>query len=416
MTAQAHEPPLVDLLYRTRASVAVSSNVLNVHDYPEHLIDRRPETAWNGKTGDLTAHIELRVPATARVRRVLITPGYDKVGKDGDLFAMNHRLKRVAIDREGARIAEVTLDPESRAAQPIELDVPGGTFVITPLETVPGSNPKWREIVVSELVVLGTAPDDELLPPAMPPVSIGALDARVVPRGPLAALRAAAPYPTIEAYCARVFAQLAREREARKQSGREDTFLDELEPVCEAAKIDLSKPSFAAPFVDAKLLTALEGLDLVTRLAVRTTAGWFPTDVALRTIPRGPGCGQWYTFAITSLRAEASKELLVAIDKHTAYCSPGIAAEEAAGSFVVACRVGADDKLDCKQHLVASFEGDCSFMTRGEGPRFAAKPPAWDWTRAVVADERGGVRLLPCVDGKGVEVACDLRNAALLGR
>src|SRR5262245_58132060 len=59
---------LVDLLYRTRSRVAVSSTVANLHDDPEHLIDRRPETAWNGKSGDFGAHVRFAVPPSTRVR------------------------------------------------------------------------------------------------------------------------------------------------------------------------------------------------------------------------------------------------------------------------------------------------------------------------------------------------------------
>ncbi len=94
-------PPLIDLLYRTKARVAVTSNVKNPKDYPEHLIDRRPETAWNSETGDLGARVLFRVPPSARVQRLLLTAGYDKVNKDGDLFFMNHRVTQVEISREG---------------------------------------------------------------------------------------------------------------------------------------------------------------------------------------------------------------------------------------------------------------------------------------------------------------------------
>src|SRR5687768_17555026 len=52
----------VDLLHWTPAAVSVSSNVQNPRDYPHHLVDNKPETAWNGKTGDLNATISFRVP------------------------------------------------------------------------------------------------------------------------------------------------------------------------------------------------------------------------------------------------------------------------------------------------------------------------------------------------------------------
>src|SRR5689334_7769770 len=44
---------VVDLLHHTAAAIAVSSNVDNPHDFPEHLVDGKRDTAWNGRTGDL---------------------------------------------------------------------------------------------------------------------------------------------------------------------------------------------------------------------------------------------------------------------------------------------------------------------------------------------------------------------------
>lgn len=73
-------PVLVDLLHSIACTVAVSSKVDNPKDFPEHLVDGKTETAWNSKTGDLHGFIAFRVPAVARVRRVELTAGFDKVG------------------------------------------------------------------------------------------------------------------------------------------------------------------------------------------------------------------------------------------------------------------------------------------------------------------------------------------------
>lgn len=128
--------PVVDLLHTVEATVAVSSNVDNPRDYPEHLVDGKSETAWNGKTGDLNGFIAFRVPKSARVVRVEITPGFDKVGPKGDLFTMNHRIKKVRISREGMVLEEATLDVARRGLQAIDLDAPGGDFKVEVLETV----------------------------------------------------------------------------------------------------------------------------------------------------------------------------------------------------------------------------------------------------------------------------------------
>src|SRR5687767_2662524 len=50
-----------NLLVTTAAEVTVSSRVDNPRDFPEHLVDGKHETAWNGKTGDLSAWIEVKL-------------------------------------------------------------------------------------------------------------------------------------------------------------------------------------------------------------------------------------------------------------------------------------------------------------------------------------------------------------------
>ena len=58
----------------------------------------------------------------------------------------------------GALVREVDLDPEVRAPQDLPIDGPGGDYKIEVLATIAGSKPTWREVCVSELDVLGTAP------------------------------------------------------------------------------------------------------------------------------------------------------------------------------------------------------------------------------------------------------------------
>lgn len=147
------EPNLLDLV---PSVVAVSSAVHNPHDFPEHLVDGRVDTAWNGKTGDLVGGwIAFRVPKDARVRRIEMTAGYDKVKGGVDLFTANHRITKVALYRDGTKLGEHALDPNVRTAQPIAVDGPGGDYKIEVLATLPGSKPEWRELVVSELRVVG---------------------------------------------------------------------------------------------------------------------------------------------------------------------------------------------------------------------------------------------------------------------
>ena len=188
---------LVSLLAWTDARVAVSSTVDNPHDFPEHLIDRDPDTAWNSRTGDLAGFILFRIPKDAHVDRIRITAGFDHVGKDGrDLFTANHRIKRVRIARDGLTLKEVALDVKRRDLQSIAIDSPGGDYQISVLETVAGSNTAWRELVVSELEVLGDPGVARLAKAHTPRVRVGALDDR-----PVTPDAHANEPDTIDAYC-----------------------------------------------------------------------------------------------------------------------------------------------------------------------------------------------------------------------
>ncbi len=171
-----------NLLQAVPAKVAVSSTVENPRDFPEHLMDGRMDTAWNGKTGDLHATIAFRVPADAHVDRVDITAGYDSHQKGGeklDLFTANHRIKTIAVHRNGKKVKEVALDPQRRGFQPVPIDLDGGDFVLEVVGTEPGSKKDWKEIVVSEMRVVGR-PGKELRKSGEPlRIAVGTLDTPV---------------------------------------------------------------------------------------------------------------------------------------------------------------------------------------------------------------------------------------------
>jgi hypothetical protein len=167
---------LIDLLHFTPASVAVSSNVNNPRDFPEHLIDGDPGTAWNSRTGDLAGGwIKFRVPEEARVERIEMTVGFDKIGPEGDLFSMNHRIKRIRVVRGDTVLREHTFAVDERGLQAVPVGARGGTFRIDILETVPGTLPKWRELCVSELRVVGDPGPVRFPTAAMPLVGVGML-------------------------------------------------------------------------------------------------------------------------------------------------------------------------------------------------------------------------------------------------
>jgi len=164
-----------DLLRFTGASLAVSSNVDNPHDFPEHLVDGNPQTAWNGRTGDLKgAWIAFRIPDGSHISRIEMSAGFDKKNADGDLFTMNHRIKRVRITKAGALVKEHTFDTNVRTPQAIAVDAAGGSYRIEIVETLPGSKATWREACVSELRVIGTPAKNATLSKTAPTVGIGA--------------------------------------------------------------------------------------------------------------------------------------------------------------------------------------------------------------------------------------------------
>lgn len=170
----APAPAVVNLLSRTDAHVTLSSRVDNPRDYPEHLVDGKPETAWNGKTGDTSAWIEVKLDPRVHVDAFEITAGFDK----RDLFEKNLRIERLRIERDGALVREVALDVARRDLQRIPVDGPGGVYRLMVVATKPGSNPAWKEVVVSELRAVGTAPTELLHEARLPKMTVAPGSAR----------------------------------------------------------------------------------------------------------------------------------------------------------------------------------------------------------------------------------------------
>lgn len=169
----------VDLLYATHAIVAVSSRVDNPRDIPDHIVDHKADTAWNGRTGDLEhAWIAFRVPEDARVDWVMMSAGFDKTSAKEDLFLANYRIAKVRVLREGVQLREATLDTNERRPQRIEIGAAGGDFTIEVTSVVPGSHAGWKEITVSELAAFGTPGKNLRSKPGPPVVRVGSLDVR----------------------------------------------------------------------------------------------------------------------------------------------------------------------------------------------------------------------------------------------
>lgn len=170
----AHADDKVNLLTQTPSIVAVSSTVDNAAIKPEHIADGKLDTAWNSRTGELTPHVLVRVPATAKITSIKLTAGFTKVDKKlGDLFTMNPRISRVRIT-SGTKSQDFTLDVTRRELQELPFEATGDIDIAV-LGSVPGSKKSWREISISELEVWGTT---SVAPKAQKPaIRLHSLDA-----------------------------------------------------------------------------------------------------------------------------------------------------------------------------------------------------------------------------------------------
>lgn len=174
----------VDLLHAVPTDVAVSSVYRSRASQVPYLFDGDLTTAWNSRTGDLVgAWIDVRVPTTARVTSIALTVGFTKQTARSDLFTGNQRIARVRVSRDGNEVGTYALDPSSRALQTIPISGPGGTYRIEVVELLAGSRSDWREVCVSELRVMGTAPDASV-GARFPRHAVGALPDPASPAAP----------------------------------------------------------------------------------------------------------------------------------------------------------------------------------------------------------------------------------------
>jgi len=277
---------LVDLLHHSRCSIAVSSEVGNRTDLPAHLVDGRADTAWQGKTGDLVgAWIAFRVPADTRVRRIGIVAGYDSTSSHyGDLFEANVRIVRIVVRRDGAVIAEWRLDPDARAMQYLDTDLAGGDFKLEVAEVKTGTHKDWREVCVSELVVLGTG---EVETDAHTPlVDVGGLGLREgFPQV------AAGPFRDEVALCARAFGQTVPDDFPVVAFGADDT------GAC-LPKETLRAIVGASSFLELRAVTGA----CANGLALRTPHAWFQLPVEFGR----PQCGDTH-YAVDAEVASATE-------------------------------------------------------------------------------------------------------------
>jgi hypothetical protein len=154
------EAPPVDLLHAVGTELAVSSAYRDQGAQVGRLVDGELATAWNSRTGDLVgAWIEVRLPAAAEVTGIALVPGFAHTSGESDLFTGNHRVARVRVLREGVEVGVFALATEARALVTVPATGAGGVWRIEVAEVLPGARTDWRETCISELQILGRAPD-----------------------------------------------------------------------------------------------------------------------------------------------------------------------------------------------------------------------------------------------------------------
>ncbi len=360
-------PAVVDLLHSVACVVAVSSKVDNPKDFPEHLVDGKAETAWNGKTGDLHGWIAFRTPPVTRVKRVELTVGFDK----GELFTKNHRITKVRLSRGGTIVREADLDPEIRGFQGIDVDEAGGDFKLEVLATLPGAEKTWRELTVSELRVLGHANGAPENPTHLPAMAIGNLDG-VVPHVTKKGSPPTGPFPSIAALCAAYDKVMAPLMDAVWTDDRYPGKISA--PHC-APWTDTSLAKVGAtvkqgPFLDGQFVrvndTSLES----ARLVLETEKGFSLTPVVLWSRHHDdPGCG--HLAAESKLEdaklvasSVARQSLVIRMLQSDVYNSLVGAGSTGTIETAYACAVDDTMAVTCQGPLVVG--------------RSTAYPPGWD--------------------------------------
>lgn len=319
------EPNLLDIV---PSKVAVSSAVQNPRDFPEHIVDGRLDTAWNGKTGDLVGGwIAFRVPKDAKVRRIELIVGYDKVKGDVDLFTANHRIKSVTVSRDGKKVLDHTFDTSKRALQAIDIDGPGGDYQIKVTATEPGTNPKWKELVVSELRVVGDPGKARSSGKDPVRVSVGGLDKEpdeiqvdVIP-----ATEIVGPAADLAAVCSTWLRSLDATKKEREETAKNHE-LTLGGPSCKDVPLKMRAPFTGdATFKAVHAVRLSDGLSSRTQLVVDTPKGSFLLPISWAwDDPLDPGCPSIVRmYALRAARIENGHFLAVLDGDRTSFNEEG---------------------------------------------------------------------------------------------
>ena len=399
--ASAAKPAaVIDLLHSVECTVAVSSKVDNPKDFPEHLVDGKNETAWNGRTGDLEGWIAFRVPSVARVKRVELTVGFVKVGADKrDLFTMNHRIEKVRLSRAGTLVKEVTLDPDNREMQGFDVDEAGGDFELKVLSTKPGTEKTWRELTVSEFRVLGIANGAPENPSHPPNIAIGGLDG-VVPRPAVEGAPPPGPFANVAELCAAWDKAMAA---PIKKAFPPMRYPGEIAPPHCVPITELKAATYApslakGPFKGGQFVRVNDPTFQKARLVLETDKGVSLTPIVLWSrYLDDPGCGhasdEFFEDATLLTSSTGRETLVVRILRSDVYwlgsTDPGGTVETA-----YACTKDTSGAASCESKVVGRSTGwpPGWDIAKGTFPRVDPSKTMWDFRRTPALGPAGDLR------------------------
>lgn len=347
------EPNLLDVV---PAKVAVSSAVQNPYDFPEHLLDGRNETAWNGRTGDLVGGwIAFRVPVDAHITRIEMTAGFDRMKGTLDLFSANHRITKVTVTRDGNHVGDFPLDPKMRGLQSIPIDGPGGDYRVTVAEVVPGTKKEWKELTVSELRVVGTPGKARRAANEPIRVTIGSLDQETKPLLEMELTPVTTASKTLEDVCKDfVAATQARLPELRARAQTRDGLVAIAE--CKPVPMTMPLPKNAS-YRQVAAFWMFDGLISATTLAVSTPRGYVVTPIEWsRESPFDPGCPSIVRdHTLKSVRVEQGHLVAVLTGNSDTMNDAGQWVSRSVDGAYWCREDGA--KLSCKRYM-AQYNGD----------------------------------------------------------
>ncbi|HVJ88620.1 MAG TPA: hypothetical protein VM580_02385, partial [Labilithrix sp.] len=150
-----------------------------------------------------------------------------------------------------------------------------GEYKIEVLETAAGTNKTWRELVVSELHVIGVTEGVERTTGEQPRVRVGALDPPSAAKGSYDEYNQAlgGTFPSIEAFCA-VQRKLARPfvKAAAEEVASVFGSTGAAEPSCQRVHVS-TKPELAPPFLELAAVAYSDFMENTTAI-LRSESGW----------------------------------------------------------------------------------------------------------------------------------------------